>query len=265
MKELHKQIILTVLILLTLVGGQIIATEQDKDAARIMQGNDTAEGFKSAYMHFFQTIVTSSGAERTLEVRAWIVDSGDKQLAEYLTPADIKGQKILMTEDGDNIWMFNAETRRTRKLGSHMKKRKVMGSDFTYEDQSGGKMSEKYDGVLIGEELVDGENCYMLDLIPTPEGPSYSKVRAWISKQDLVARRLDYYQDSSAIPFKRLLMSDIRKVEYTADGQTETKIVPFKMVMTNLEDRTKTVNVTDEIQFGVDIPDTVFNPHNLDS
>lgn len=260
----YKRIVLIVWILLTFAGNQIMAAEQDDEAAEIMRKNDMAEGFKSAYMHFLQTIVTSSGAERTLEIRAWLIDSGEMQLAEYLAPADIKGQKILMTEDGDNIWMFNAETRRTRKLGSHMKKRKVMGSDFTYEDQSGGKMSEKYGGVLVGEAIVDGEHCYTLDLVPTPEGPSYSKVRAWISKQDFVARRLDYYEDDSGEPFKRLHLSDIRQVESAAD-ESEMKTVPFRMVMINLEDHTETVNVTKAIQFGVDIPVSIFNPRNLDS
>ena len=237
---------------------------QSEEAQEIMRKNDDAEGFASAYMHFFQTITTSSGAERTLEVRAWTVDSGDKQLAEYLAPADIKGQKILMTEDGDNIWMFNAETRRTRKLGSHMKKRKVMGSDFTYEDQSGGKMSEKYDGVKVGEETLDGEPCYVLDLTPTPKGPSYSKVRAWVSTGDFVARRLDFYENGEEEPFKRLVMSDVRTVDYELDGQQSSKIVPFKMVMTNLEDRTETVNITESVQFGVKLPGTIFDPRNLD-
>ena len=237
---------------------------QAEEAPEIMRKNDDAEGFASAYMHFFQTIVTSSGAERTLEIRAWMVDSGDKQLAEYLAPADIKGQKILMTEDGDNIWMFNAETRRTRKLGSHMKKRKVMGSDFTYEDQSGGKMSEKYDGVKVGEEMLDGEPCYVLDLTPTPKGPSYTKVRVWVSTGDFVARRMDFYENGEAAPFKRLVMSDVRSVDYELDGQRQTKVLPFKMVMTNLEDHTETVNITESVQFGVELPDSIFDPRNLD-
>ena len=237
---------------------------QDEEALEIMQKNDEAEGYQSAYSHFFQTILTSSGAKRTLEIRAWTVDSGDKQLAEYLAPADIRGQKILMTEDGDNIWMFNPETRRTRKLGSHMKKKKVMGSDFTYEDQSGGKLVEKYDGVKVGEEALDGETCFVIDLFPTPKGPSYTKVRAWISTNDYVVRRIDYYEDDSELPFKRLVMSDIREVEYGTEQGTETKVTPFKMVMTNLEDHTETVNITETIQFGAEIPESIFNSRNLD-
>ena len=241
------------------------AAAQDPTASEILKKCDLAEGYRSAYMHLDQTITTSSGAKRTLEIRGWSIDNGDKQLSEYLAPSDIKGQKILMTEDGDNIWMFNPETRRVRKLGSHMKKKKVMGSDFTYEDQAGGKISEKYTGDLVGMETQDGVECYVLELKPTPKGPSYDKIKAWIAKEDHVTRRVDFYQDGQDKPFKRLVSSDVRKVEYLDKGQKAVKIVPFKLVMTNLEDRTETVNLTKDIRYGVKIPGSIFNPRKLKS
>jgi outer membrane lipoprotein-sorting protein len=256
---------ITAVIPLMLVMMVCAAGAGDKNAAEILAKCDAAEGYEAVYGQYDQIITTSSGDKRTLKIRAWAVTNGDRQLSEYLAPADIKGQRILMTEDGDNIWMFNAETRRTRKLGSHMKKKKVMGSDFTYEDQAGGKISEKYTGVLIGVETEGGVECHVLDLTPTPKGPSYSKVRVWIAKADHVTRRVDYYQDNQDEPFKRLINSDIREVEYQKDGKTVIKIVPFKMVMTNLDDRTETENITLEIRFGVDIPDSIFNPRKLDS
>jgi outer membrane lipoprotein-sorting protein len=183
------------------------------------------------------------------------VNNGEKQLFEYLSPADIRGQRILMTNDGDDIWMFNPETRRTRKLGSHMKKRKVMGSDFTYEDQSGGKLVEKYRGRVIRQERVDGNDCYVLELIPTPKGPSYPKVVIWIGKRDFLTRRVDFYQSNDPNPFKRLICEDIRKAGH--------KLYPHSMTMTNLEDRTETINIVTQIQFGVDIPKSIFESRNL--
>lgn len=249
----------------TLAAAAFPAAARDKKADEIIRQMDIAEGYRSAYMEYDQIITTSSGAKRTLEIRSWGVVNGDRQLAEYLAPADIKGQKILMTDDGDNIWMFNAETRRTRKLGSHMKKKKVMGSDFTYEDQAGGKISEKYTGVMVGEENEGSEDCYVLDLTPTPEGPSYDKIRVWVAKKDFVTRRVDYYRDGQDKPFKRLISGDIRKVDYQDNNKPAVKIVPFSTVMKNLEDRTETVNIIKSVSYGVKIPDFVFNPRKLDS
>ncbi len=226
-----------------------------QDVKSILKATDKAEGYKTLYNEGKQIITTSSGAKRTLVIRFWSINNGDKQLAEYLSPSDIKGQKILMTDDGDNIWMFNPETRRTRKLGSHMKKKKVMGSDFTYEDQSGGSASKKYKGKVVKTEKQGGVDCYVLDLKPTPEGPSYSRVIFWIGKNDYLTRRVDYYQDGESEPFKRLILEEIRDV----DG----KLTPFKATMTNLEDLTSTASISTKVRFGVKIPKRVFQPRNL--
>ena len=117
--------ILTCFAVLITFGIAYAEEPENVDVKMILKKVDEAEGFHSNYGEMKQIITTSSGKERTLVIRAWAVDNGDKQLAEYLSPPDIKGQRILMTDDGDNIWMYNPETRRTRKLGSHMRKRKV--------------------------------------------------------------------------------------------------------------------------------------------
>ncbi len=224
-------------------------------ALSILKKADIVEGYKSNYSEARQIITTSSGAKRTLVIRGWAVNNGDRQLSLYLAPADIKGQKILMTGDGNNIWMYNPETRRTRKLGSHMKKKKVMGSDFTYEDQAGGKLSQKYYGTVTGTESMGGADCYVLNLKPTRKGPSYGKIKAWVGKEDYVTRRIDYYETGAARPFKRLIMSDIRRA-----GK---KTIAHRLVMTNLEDRTSTTMVITKIRFDVKIPASIFYSRNL--
>ncbi len=226
------------------------------DAASILKKSDALESFDSYYVEMQQIITTSSGQRRTMVMRGWAVNTGDKQLSEYLSPADIKGQRMLMTDDGDNIWMYNPETRRTRKLGSHMKKRKVMGSDFTYEDQSAGKMSEKYTGTVAGEEQQGGVGCWVLDLKPTDLGPSYDKIKVWVGKDDHILRRIDYFEEGGQKPFKRLIMEEIKKVG--------AKTVPYKMTMTNLFDKTETISLITRIQFGAKTPMSIFESRNLE-
>lgn len=250
--------VLSLLTLVLLAPCSVPAETEDLslNAAEILRKTDEAEGYESCYAEMRQIITTSADKERTLVIRSWAVDDGDKQLAEYLSPPDIRGQRILMTDDGDNIWMFNPETRRTRRLGSHMKKRKVMGSDFSYEDQAGGRFSEKYKGVLLRVEEQGDVDCYVLELTPTPAGPSYRKIVAWVAKTDFVTRRVDFYRDDEEEPFKRLITEDIREVG--------DKVVPHRITMMNLEDQTRTVNVVTEIQYGVKIPDFVFEARNLE-
>lgn len=233
------------------------ATAQDSlDAQTILAKSDDAEGYRSCYFEMEQTLATTGGKTRTLKLRVWALENGARQLAEYLAPADIRGQKILMTEDGDNIWTFNPETRRTRKLGSHMKKKRVMGSDFSYEDQAGGTYSEKYTPTKIGQETLDGVDCFILELRPTPKGPGYEKLVAWVARKDFVFRRVDFYREGDESPFKRLIAEDLKTV-----GE---KTVPHRVTMSNLEDGTETVNLMTRIAFDVEIPESVFEAHNLD-
>jgi outer membrane lipoprotein-sorting protein len=254
MKQCINSVAVTVLLASIIIAGNACA--QALDAETILKKCAEVEGFMSNFSEAQQIITTSSGEKRTLVMRGWAVNNGEKQLSEYLSPADIKGQKILMTDDGDNIWMYNPETRRTRKLGSHMRKKKVMGSDFTYEDQAGGNIDEKYTGAILREEAEGGVDCYVMELTPTPEGPSYDKIIAWVGKDDFVTRRVDYYQNGDADPFKRLIIEDIRPVG--------DKITAHKMTMTNLEDTTETINIITRIQFGADIPDSIFESRNLE-
>ncbi len=241
---------LLVLLVMTVTGGAV------PSASAILVRADRAEGFDSMYSEMNQYITTTSGSRRKLVMRMWAVNNGQKQLAEYTYPPEIKGQKILMTDFGDNIWMYNAETRRTRKLGSHMKRRRVMGTDFTYEDQAGGRYTIKYDPRYLRSESMDGTECYVLELKPTPEGPSYRKLVAWVGTSDYLTRRVDFYDEGESSPHKRLIMSDIR--------QAGSKKVAHRMVMTNLVDDTKTVNELTRVNLGVSIPSSVFESRNLE-
>lgn len=225
-------------------------------AGDILEKVDEVESYENFTSEMTQIITTSEGNKRTLEIKGWAKGTGDRQLSEYTYPKRVKGVKILMLDDGDDIWSFSPRTRRVRHLASHAKKQKVMGSDFTYEDLGGGKMSEKYQGTVKGEEMIDGVSCYVLDLKPTPKGPSYDRIVGWVGKDDFSARKVDFYQDGGKKPFKTLIMNDIRRV----DGH----LVPMEMTMKNNEDGGVTYNKIDKADFHTEIHDTRFNPDTLD-
>ncbi|MBN1498952.1 MAG: outer membrane lipoprotein-sorting protein [Spirochaetes bacterium] len=243
------------IILLIAAAALAFPVSAEMSASEILKKIDLQESFRSNYAVMKQIITTSGGSKRTLEMKAWAVNNGDRQLSEYLSPPDVRGQKILMTDDGDNIWMYNAETRRTRKLGSSMKSKKVMGSDFTYEDQNMGNISTKYSAVLKGTENFGGAECYVLELKPLPNGPSYSKIVIWVGKTDFITRKIDFYEKGGTSPFKRLVMEDIRKAG--------SKNVPFKMTMRNLQENTETVTIITEIKYDINIPDSYFKSSAL--
>jgi outer membrane lipoprotein-sorting protein len=117
-------------------------------------------------------------------------------------------------------------------------------------------MSEKYAGKVLREEKEGQVPCWVLELVPTPKGPSYAKIIAWVGKDDSLTRRVDFYDDTSDRPFKRLILSSIKKAG--------SKPVAHQLTMTNLLDKTKTVMIIDRIKFGVKIPASLFESRNLE-
>ncbi|MGD9212367.1 MAG: outer membrane lipoprotein-sorting protein [Desulfobacteraceae bacterium] len=226
------------------------------DGAKILEKIDQVEHHDQATSVVTQIITTSDGDKRTLKIKSLSVNTGEKQLSEYTSPSRVKGVKILMLDSGDDIWSYSPRTRRTRHLASHAKKQKVMGSDFTYEDIGGGKMSEKYNGKVIRNEEYDGTDCYVMELTPTPKGPSYDKVIAWVGKKDFCTRKLDFYEDGGSKPFKTLFLKDIQNIS--------GHITPMEMLMKNHEDGGETYNKNESIDYDTSIPTSTFNSRHLD-
>ena len=148
----------------------------------IIRRIDQTERVAASEGEFRQVITTSGGRERTLEMRAYSRDRNDKQLLEYTAPRRVKGDKILMLDEGNDIWFYTPKTDRVRHLASHARRQKVQGSDFAYEDMAGGSLEDDYTCALLGSERVEQNPCYKLELIPTQTGPHYSRLILWADR-----------------------------------------------------------------------------------
>lgn len=200
-----------------------------------------------------QTITTSSGNTRTFRIKGYSAGGGEKQLQVYEEPARVRGEKILMLEDGDDIWSFSPKTKRVRHVATHMKKAKVMGSDFSYQDFAMGDYHERFTATLLGEESVDGESCYKLELIPTNKGPTYARELLWVAESDYVTRRVDYYDDEGLL--KRLTIDEVRVV----DGRPTA----WRMTMDALRDGGQTVVEMIEVDYRTVPPENLFTQQGL--
>jgi len=224
------------------------ATAEELAVAEIVRRIDATERLAASEGLVEQTIITSGGKKRTLKAKTYSRDRNDKQLMIYTAPRRVKGDKILMLNEGDDIWFYTPKTDRVRHLASHARRRKVQGSDFAYEDMAGGSIEEDYVCKLLGEEEIDEIACYQLELIPTESGPHYSKLILWAEKEKFVTRRIDYYEEGELL--KRLITSDVRRI----DGHW----YPMEMVMRNLQEGGETAMKTVEMRFDVKLGDGLF-------
>lgn len=240
-------------VLLILFLGTTAAEAKELAVAEVIRKIDATERVASSEGVVEQTIITSGGKKRTLKAKSYSRDRNDKQLMIYTAPRRVKGDKILMLNEGDDIWFYTPKTDRVRHLASHARRRKVQGSDFAYEDMAGGSIEEDYACTLLGEEEIDDVACYQLELIPTESGPHYSKLILWAEKARFVTRRIDYYEEDELL--KRLTTGDVRQI----DGHW----YPMEMVMRNLQEGGETAMKTVEMHFDVELGDELFTTQAL--
>ncbi|MFQ6674044.1 MAG: outer membrane lipoprotein-sorting protein [Fidelibacterota bacterium] len=203
-----------------------------------------------------QTIQTTSGKRRVFQFEMFSANRGEKTLMRYIKPASVKNQAFLMLNNADDIWAYFPRTNRVRKLASHAKKQKVLGSDFTYEDIGSGEVwVDQFIATNLGEESLLGERCWKLRLDGKPEErPSYQKMIMWVRQSDDYPLQIDYYDGKSDL-IKSLFLEDIRIVEGIPTA--------MRMVMKNRKDDTETVMETLSVTYGWEPPRDFFSERNL--
>ena len=83
-----------------------------------------------------------------------------------------------------------------------------LGSDITYADLAGGAHLDDLLHELIGEEVIDGEPCYIMEGTPRRK-IVYGKFRGFIRKKDFVNVRALFFDRDGGL-MKEATMSDIR-------------------------------------------------------
>ncbi len=211
------------------------------------------ENIKSSRGTAKQVITTSKGKQRTLEMKSYSKDFGASQLSIYTAPARVAGDKILMLNDGDDIWFYTPKTDRVRHIASSAKKQKVQGSNFSYEDMEMWNYKVDFKSKMLGNEKVHSTNCYKIELIPTSTGPHYSKMIAWIDKEKFVVRQFEYYEEGEAI--KILHLENIKQIDQ--------HWIPMKYTMKSLTDNGFTVVENMKMEINVDLKDNMFTTNYL--
>ncbi len=241
---------LIVIIFSMMIFASSAQTPDIKDIIGRIDKNEKIESSKSISK---QTIITSKGKTRTLEMEAYTKDQNEKQLTIYTAPSRVAGDKILMLEDGNEIWFYTPKTDRVRHLASHAKKQKVQGSDFSYEDMTGWDYDKDFNCKLLEKEKLENINTWKIELIPTESGPHYSKMILWADTEKYVILRIDYYEDGDLL--KRLTTFNIVEID--------SHWIAKKMVMKNLQDGGKTTIEMVEIKVNTNPDDALFSTNSL--
>ncbi len=242
---LHKAIIIIVLSSL-----HLFAITIDE----ILDKMEENENPNSSRAEMTQIVYKANGQENLSKLMSYGIDNGDKGLMEYISPARIKGMKILMLNDGDDIWFYSPRTARIRKIASGQKSQSVNNSDFSYEDMSTKDRREDYNCKLVGEEKKNDVVCFKIGMTPKNKEGSYSKTIVWVDKDKFVALEAHMFDEDGEL-WKKLFIHDIEKVgKYWSMKSIEMK---------NLLKGSRTVMKMDKIEYDVKLDPNMFSERYL--
>ena len=145
---------------------------------------------------------------KTLEV----IGDGDKTLSIFDKPRDVKGTAFLSfshKEGPDDQWLYLPALKRVKKISSNNKSGPFMGSEFAFEDLSSQEV-EKYTYKYLGDDVLDGLDCFMLERDPVDPKSGYTVQIVWIDKEEYRPLKVDYYDRKSSL-LKTLTFSDYKQ------------------------------------------------------
>ena len=194
-------------------------------------------------------IVHGKRASRTMTARSYSVGE-QKSFTEYQSPVREQGSKMLKV--GNQLWIYSPATDRTILISGQMLRQSVMGSDLSYEDMmEASKLTDKYQAVNTGTEVIDGRTCYVLELTAIVTDVNYFKRKSWIDTERFVPLKEELYAKSGQL-LKRTTLSGIKQVQ----GRWFPTIVMYKDML-KAGDGTE-FRMT-SIQFDQVIPDYIFS------
>jgi outer membrane lipoprotein-sorting protein len=221
---------------------------------QILDKMEANENQQSSRVEVTETVYDAGGSKRVSKMVSYGYNKGEKGLMEYVAPARIKGMKILMLNEGDDIWFYSARTGRVRKIASGQRKQSANNSDFSYEDMSTKDRREDYDAKLLGEEKVDGAPAYTIDMKAKSPDQTYSRMVFWVDKSRMVPLKAEFYDETGEL-WKKLTMDDIVKVEEYWTAKT--------VEMKNVRKGTRTVMAMDKVEYDIGLDEAMFSERNL--
>ena len=234
----------------------------------IMKKADEVPVAKTSSSTATLTIHSKKGSDRIREVIMKSKDYGEikKEVIVFVTPKDVAGTGYLMFEyeedengkkkDSDN-WLYMPAMKKTRRIASSGSESdgSFMGTDFTYRDM-GDRSLNDYEYNLLGEETIDGTECYKVECIAKDKTEKDPRYISYIAKSDFILRKCELFDRQNQL-HRVLTCTDFTTIKGFKTAQ--------KMKMENVQTGTWSSFETSNIVYdGGDIDDSLFTVASLE-
>jgi len=124
------------------------------------------------------TVELESQEEGTRKTKTMIVKArGVDALAETIAPPRNKGEVVLFNDRA--LWFVKPGLRRPVSISA----RQRFQGDASNGDIASTNYARDYSATVVGEDVVNGEPAWRLDLVAKASDVTYDKIRYWVTKR----------------------------------------------------------------------------------
>ncbi len=165
-----------------------------------------------------------------------------------------RGQKILRVDD--ELYLFYPDAEDIIPMHGSALKQSMFG-DISYEDiTEGSNTLDKYDVKMLGSEMVDGEDSWVIEMIATSKDVPYPKQIIKVGKSDTILNAAEYYARSG-----RLLKTvEVISVKTFDDGKV---IITEMLLKDQLRRNSSTRMLIDNVEINPKLDDNLFSLRSL--
>lgn len=224
-----------------------------QDAAQIIERMEEMMRGESSEAEMTMTIERPRYT-RDVSMRAWAMGE-DYSLILITAPARDQGTTFLKRRN--EIWNYVPNVDRTIKMPPSMMSQSWMGSDFSNDDLVRESSTiEDYEHRILDEEVYNGREAWVLELIPKPDTPIvYGKVLMWVDKEHYIQLKVENYDQRDELA---------NTVEFSEIIEMGGRIFPSKMTLTPADKPDQqTIMEYKSLEFDVDIDESFFTQQNM--
>lgn len=196
--------------------------------------------------------ITDRFGEKVTTFRSWSKGS-DTSLIEFTSPAE-RGQKILRTEDA--LYLYYPDASELIRMQGAALRQSMLGSDISYEDMTGGKERvSQYDVQLIGEQTIDGNECYVLELTAKTRTVPYPKEKVWIDKESFLMWKGEFSTQSGRL---------LKTIETLEAEEIDGRMIPTESrIVDAMKQDSQTLLIIEEIEVDIRLDESLFSLQEL--
>jgi len=202
MRSYSPRTLLALVLLATVVG----AEAKPPSAAQILKKAEEVRNPELDYAVDFTIHGVSRGptANERDASYSMVARGKDRTVILMRSPEMLYGALVLMVEN--RYWMLLPKASKPWELSGAQ----MMNGDVATGDLARANLTKGYTASLSGEEILNGEDCYRLELQPEVDAARYTRIVYWVAKKGFLPRKLEHYGRTGAL-LKTVLYGDYRK------------------------------------------------------